>query len=190
MFCILNSIKKVGLYLIILLSLLGPNKLLAQKAEIYQTVRPKVIMIGIEPELDFAPNSSTMYFHFDIAATKRLDVNLKYGVTNTSKPYYGVHLEYHFIKSDILNFAVSSGTHYRNGVLLDLTPVLSHTFQKCSVATGPEFNWKITKDKQTMLDWFFGISLPLPRSMELSVSVGFPIKDDTYWISSGWSVYF
>ena len=178
--------------LIMVLSFLSSSGLFAQQQPLlYDVVQSNgSISVGIEPELDYVPDSSTMYFHFDIGATDRLDINLKYGVTSHTKPYYGLHLEYHLIQNALINFATSSGFHYRNGWLFDITPVLNHKFETCSIATGPEFNWKFTKNKQWMLDWFVGISFNLPRSMSLSLNVGVPIHNDTYWISSAWFVNF
>lgn len=167
------------------------TKLLAGEEDVYNVIEPSgMFMIGVEPELDFDPNSATTYFHFDISATKKMDVNLKYGVTTGTKPYYGAHLEYHFIDSAPLGFAVSFGGHYRNGVILDLTPVFIHKLGKYTFAAGPEFNWKITNNKEFEADFFIGASMPLPHSMEISLNVGFPIKNDTYWISSGLSYYY
>lgn len=167
------------------------TNLFAETGELYCTIQPdRDLMLGVEQEGDFKPNSATTYFHFGVGATEHLDVNLKYGVTSQAKPYYGIHLEYHFIKDDIVKFAISSGWHYRNGNLFDITPVFGHEFEDFSLATGPEFNWKFTNNKQWMLDWFVGINLPLPNHTELGIAVGVPIHNDTYWISVGWFVYF
>ena len=152
-------------------------------------------MVSVEPELDFDPGTNgrmyaTSYFHFGVGVNEHIDLNFKYGVTTGTKPYYGAHLETHFIKTSFINFATSIGEHYRNCAIIDYSPAIIHKFEKFSIATGPEFNWKITRDKQTMIDIFLGISIPLPESMELSINVGFPIKNDTYWISSSLAAYF
>jgi len=177
--------------IIFVATLFTSNNLFAETGELYCTIQPETdIMLGIEQEGDFAPDSATTYFHFGVGATNNMDINFKYGITSEAKPYYGIHAEYHFIKNDIVKFAISTGWHYRNGNLYDITPVFGHKFEKCSIATGPEFNWKFTKNKQWMLDWFFGINLPLPNSNEIGVGIGFPIHNDTYWISMGWFTYF
>ena len=159
-----------------------------ERTDLYDVIQPtgSIISVGIEPELDYVPNSVTTYFHFDIGATENMDINLKYGVTSHTKPYYGAHLEYHYNKNSIINLVTSTGFHYRDGTFLDITPVLAHDFKSCSIATGPEFNWKFTNNKQWMLDWFFGISFTLPKSMSVSANVGVPIYNDTYWVSLAW----
>jgi len=179
--------------------LLPITNLFAERTDvsnIHDTIMPKNnYMISAEPELDFDPGANgrmyaTAYFRFGAGLTEHIDISCKYGTTTGAKPYYGAHLETHFIKTEFINFATSIGAHYRNGAILDYTPAIIHNFEKFSIATGPEFNWKITRDKKIMLDIFLGISIPFARSMKLTVDVGFPILNDTYWISTGWAAYF
>jgi hypothetical protein len=189
------SKKSLFFYTIFLLTF-SSNESFAKKAELYNTIRPvRNLSFSVEPELGIDQYNGDGYsktaFCFGIGAIHNLDINLLYKIYSDSKPYYGVHLEYHFIKQNPIKFAISTGAHYKNGITVyDLTPVLGHKFNGFSFATGPEMNWALNKNKSFMLDWFFGISAPFAERFEVSVSMGLPIKNESYWISNGWTIYF
>lgn len=169
--------------------------LAAKKAELYNTIKPsRSFSFSIEPELGIDQYDSTGYsktaFCFGIGALERLDINLLYKIYNDASPYYGVHIEYHFVNKGPLRFAISTGAHYKKATYYDLTPVFSHKFDGFSLATGPEFNWKLNKGRIFMFDWFAGISAPIGDRFEVSISAGVPIKNESYWVSNGWTVLF
>jgi hypothetical protein len=181
--------RKLSIFAFILCSSFISAELLADDLELYAPIKPnKNFSLSAEVEGDVDQYNGSSYsklaFCFSIGALNNLDINLKYRLYNTVSPYYGGSLEYHFIRGRLINFAISTGGHYRGGAVYDLTPVFGHSFEDFSFVTGPEFNWPINS-WQMELDWFFGISAPLGDSFEVSVNVGFPIKNDTYWISNG-----
>ena len=162
------------------------------KAEIFGTagtLKPGVMMFGVEPQVDIAPGDVTGFFHFGIGLLKRMDVNFEVGA-GTAPNYAGGQLEYQFVKSDPIDFSLSFGPHYQRAAFLDLTPNFSHRFEHFALSTGPDLQWQVTRVKYLSVSWFFGASIPVLRNVEALFDIGVQMKGNKNWISGGLATYF
>ena len=66
------------------------------RAEIFGsagTIKPGVMMFGVEPQINIQPNDVMGYFHLGTGVADRMDVNFKLGL-GSAKTYFGGELEY------------------------------------------------------------------------------------------------
>jgi hypothetical protein len=159
------------------------------KAEIFGsagTIRPGVMMFGIEPEVTVDPTDVMGYFHFGL---ERMDLDLKLGL-GTASTYFGGDLQYLFIQSSIVDFALSVGTFYQDAASIEIIPIFTHRFQGFDISTGPDFNWRVSNGRYLAVSWFVGTAIPVFEHVDAMFDVGVKIRGNNSWISGGLATYF
>lgn len=162
------------------------------RAEIFGsagTLKPGVMMFGVEPQINIKPTDVMGYFHFGVGIIEKMDLNFKLGL-GSADTYFGGDLEYQFIKSDAVDLSLSFGTHYQGSAFLDITPILTHRFKSFALSSGPKFNWQISNGRYLSMSWFAGVSVPIYRNVELLADAGIKIRGNYSWISGGIATYF
>ncbi|MEI6092513.1 MAG: hypothetical protein WCQ47_02380 [bacterium] len=152
------------------------------------TLKPGVIMFGVEPQINIRPTDLMGYFHFGIGIIERMDLEVKLG-TGTAATYFGGDLEYQFLKSNPLDFSISFGPHYQDAAFIDITPIFTHRLKSFALSTGPKFKWQISKGTYLSMSWFAGASIPLYRSVEFLMDAGIEIRGNNSWVSAGLATY-
>jgi hypothetical protein len=88
------------------------------------TLKPGVMMFGVEPQINIRPTDVMGYFHFGAGIIEKMDVNFKLGL-GSADTYFGGDLEYQFIKSDLMDLSISFGTHYQDAAFLGIQSKIS-----------------------------------------------------------------
>ena len=162
------------------------------RAEIFGsagTIKPGVMMFGVEPQINIRPNDVMGYFHFGAGIIDRMNVNFKLGL-GTAKTYFGGELEYEFIKTEPVDFSLTLGTHYQDAAFLEIKPIFTHRFLHFALSSGPYLDWQISKGTFLAVSWFAAASIPMTKSVELLFDGGVQIRGNKNWISGGIATYF
>jgi hypothetical protein len=162
------------------------------RAEIFGsagTIRPGVMMFGIEPEVTVDPTDVMGYFHFGAGLFEKMDLNFKLGLGSAST-YFGGDLQYLFVKSSVLDFALSLGASYQNAAFLDINPIFTHRFEGFDISTGPDLDWQLSRGTFLSVSWFVGTAFPIFKHVDAMFDVGVKIRGNNSWISGGIATYF